>query len=440
MNVKIFLKFFLIFFQIHKIFNSLVFPFEKISNFKNYTLNLINNNIYSNITLGSPSQKIPVYFTFESNFFIIKNKSIGGIFNEKLSKTLSKNLDLDFNCKFEGIFYNGYYKNDNFLINNYKDEKIKINNLIFGLSNYYTIINSNKTNENYKNLSIIGLKLDNERGVINEKNFIKQLKDKGILETYSFTFVYDSNNKGILYLGCCINNFDEDYHLSDYRYTKVNIDRKYFEWKIKFDRVNYSNNFSESIFKEAIFNINLGGIIGNFKYKEYIYETIFNKYFKEKICLEEKIFDEYVAIYCDNKNFNIKKFPKIEFYHKKMNYSFIFDFNDLFTENENKIYFNVFFNEKFNNFQWIFGEIFLRKYQIVFNQEQKLIGFYVNKKKRKKINYHLFLNICFISIILVLIVFIINIKNKIPRKIKANELEENINYYSINNKNNKYLI
>ena len=438
MLVRYFLYFILIFFQIHKILNSLVFPFQKICNSKNYSVNLLYNNLYTNISLGSPLQKIPFYFSFNSNFFIIKDKIIGGFFNEETSETISKNNDLEFIHKFEEIIYYGYYKTDNFLFKNSENKKIKVDNLIFSLSNKYNNSNSNKENEIIDNYSIIGLRLNNYRGNSKDNNsFIKQLKDKKIIESYSFSFEYESKEKGLFYLGCCINQFDDDYKLNNYRYTKVDFDRNNFEWKINFEKINYSENYSEEIFKDAIFNINLGGIIGNFKYQDFIYENIFKKYIKEKICFEEIIYDKYQIIYC-NKNFNIKEFPNIVFYHKNMNYSFVFDYNDLFTENNDKIYFNVFFNIKFKSFYWIFGEIFFRKYKIVFDQDKQLIGFFINMKNKKKFNYHKYLYICFICIIIFLIILIYNIKNKIPRKIKANELEENIIYYSINNRNNRH--
>ena len=438
MLVKFCLHFILIYFQIRKILSSLVFSFEKICNSENYSMNLINNNIYSNISLGSPLQTIPFYLSFDSNLFIIKDKIIGGFFNEEISKSLSKNNDREFILHFEGTTYYGYYKTENFLFKNNKNKNIKVNNLIFSLSNNYNNSNSIKTNELINNYSIIGLKLSNYRGNINKESFIMQLKDKKILDTYSFSFEYESKEKGLLYLGCCINQFDNNYQLSNYRYTKVEYDRNNFEWKINFDKVNYSENNSEPIFKDGIFNINIGGMIGNYKYKEFIYENVFNKYLKENICFEEIIYDKYLIIYC-NKNFNIKEFPNIVFYHKNMNYSFVFDYNDLFTENNDKIYFNVFFNIKFSSFYWIFGEIFFRKYQIVFDQDKQLIGFWINKKNVKKFNYQKYLYISFICIIIFLIVVIYNIKNKIPRKIKANELEENIIYNSINDGNNKHL-
>jgi len=438
MLVKFCLNFILIYFQIQKILNSLVFSFEKICNSENYSMNLINNNIYSNISLGSPMQTIPFYFSFNSNLFIIKDKIIGGFFNEETSKSLSKNNEREFILHFEGTTYYGYYETENFLFKNNKNKKIKVNNLIFSLSNNYNSSNSIKTNELIKNFSIIGLKLSNYRGANDKESFIMQLKDKKILDTYSYSFEYESKEKGSFYLGYNINQFDNNYQMSNYIYTKVEYDRNNFEWKINFEKVNYSENNSEPIFKGGIFNINIGGIIGNFKYKEFIYENVFNKYLKENICFEEIIYDEYLIIYC-NKNFNIKEFPNIVFYHKNMNYSFVFDYNDLFTENNDKIYFNVFFNIKFSSFYWIFGEIFFRKYQIIFDQDRQLIGLWINKKNVKKFNYHKYLYISFICIIIFLIIVIYNIKNKIPRKIKANELEENIIYNSINDRNNNHL-
>ena len=78
---------------------------------------------------------------------------------------------------------------------------------------------------------------------------------------------------------------------------------------------------------------------------------------------------------------------------------------------------------------WYLGQPFLKKYLITFDQDKKLFGFY-KKFKDKKSFFTLSTFFVFFLIIVIFILFIILFKyiNKKPRKIRANELEENIDY------------
>ena len=114
------------------------------------------------------------------------------------------------------------------------------------------------------------------------------------------------------------------------------------------------------------------------------------------------------------------------------------------------IFFLIFKNNGgFNKDIWKLGKIFLRKYQFSFNQDSKVINFYVNMKNKKikskknngntafKFNINYFwITICIISLIIG-----IYIGNKIiiqNRKKRANELQDEYDYKAGNNDiNNK---
>ena len=71
---------------------------------------------------------------------------------------------------------------------------------------------------------------------------------------------------------------------------------------------------------------------------------------------------------------------------------------------------------------------------MVFDQEKKVIGYYAERGKiydntKKYLKILLFISVI---IIIVLIYFIINHNYYIKRKVRANELEENVDYKSIN--------
>ena len=76
------------------------------------------------------------------------------------------------------------------------------------------------------------------------------------------------------------------------------------------------------------------------------------------------------------------------------------------------------------------GISFLRKFNLVFDQDKKVLGYY--KLNEKTFNENLFLKILLIIaliIIIILIILLIYYKTlKRIRKIRANELETNIEY------------
>ena len=124
-------------------------------------------------------------------------------------------------------------------------------------------------------------------------------------------------------------------------------------------------------------------------------------------------------------NDKIDDFPIISFNHKGLNYTFEFNYQDLFLKVDNKFYFLIVFKDiKDNN--WKIGKPFFKKYQLIFESDRKLIGFYTGKIK-SKINFNwIIVFILFIILIILIIFMIIRYKN-LPKKIRAKELNEGFN-------------
>ena len=118
----------------------------------------------------------------------------------------------------------------------------------------------------------------------------------------------------------------------------------------------------------------------------------------------------------------------MKFHLKNSNLVFEFNYNDLFDEYHNKIYFLVAFTKATN---WRIGKQFFKKYTVVFNQDKRTIGFYKNSKNN--VNFSLKL-ILLIILGIIIIFLLINIKYKKSlnlfksKRIKANELEDDISY------------
>ena len=105
----------------------------------------------------------------------------------------------------------------------------------------------------------------------------------------------------------------------------------------------------------------------------------------EKICFKGNITaniewregeKSYVFFYCNKNKKNIlENIESIKFIHKEMNYSFEFNYNELFFEKKDFLIFKIIFNLK-SNFYWIFGKPWFTKYQMIFDQDKKTIGHY----------------------------------------------------------------
>ena len=116
---------------------------------------------------------------------------------------------------------------------------------------------------------------------------------------------------------------------------------------------------------------------------------------------------------------------------------FELNYNDLFYYKDDYIYFLLLFQGS----SWTFGELFLKKYYLVFNQDSKTIGYYMNIEEERSINndnsdnenkdkinlFHILLILILASII---VVGIILYTKKGKRKNRANELDDDYVYDS----------
>ena len=137
--------------------------------------------------------------------------------------------------------------------------------------------------------------------------------------------------------------------------------------------------------------------------------------------------------YVCNNSVDISKFQPIIFQLRDFNYNFSLNYKDLFFKYNNSYYFLILFGTK--NFH--FGRYFLKKFKIAFNQEKKII--YLDYKNNSLIfhldlNKNIIISILFI-IIICCIIFILKLIKIIPRKIRANELNENYEYLNKNSEN-----
>ena len=198
----------------------------------------------------------------------------------------------------------------------------------------------------------------------------------------------------------------------------------------------------------GIIRPDIKGLIAPKAYFEYIKNNFLNKYLNDNICRKIEIYEknisnndyydeqkmQYYKIECDKSKFNIhdiNRFPIIKFVNIPLNYSFIFNEKDLFKEENEKYIFQIYFSDiKY----WYIGRLFLYKYQLIFNEDNKLIGFYTGMKTNNINNensnlFKIFL-IIFFLVFGLFILFVLLKKIKLLKKNKkyANELEDDFSY------------
>ena len=405
-----------------------------VTNFFEYTYFYF---IYTFIEIGTPSVKIPLLITDKESTIVIltTNNSNKFTYNSNNSSSYKMNKNYTSNYDSKGNYISVFQSNENFIINN---KQINLNFLArknkadiflkgsFGLSTFF---------------------YSNEKDLINY-NMINQLKKQNITKTYDFSINFNNKNdilsKGEIIIGDLPHNYNKNYKEKNYHfvYAKYYNHDPYYT-SIKIDEINYNYNLKkkENLFyleidDETILDINIGYIFGTIEFYNIVYNEFFGEYINNSKCIEYKIQRSYKSYYCDE-DINLNKMKNLYFHIRNEKIYFVLTPQDLFYKFQNKLYYLVIFNPyNKSNKQWILGIPFFTKYLINYNQDKKIIGFYVSDTIKEKKENKIFLKLFVISILINVIIIIIYFYYKFFRKnkkIRANELEENIDYSSYKN-------
>ena len=406
----------------------LKFPFkteiEEITNNDIYTSTQIKNKEIINLEIGNPIQKIPVVVKFnEFSFYISGNLVLNSIYNEKNSNSFSSNNKTEFSCS-DNTFNLGFYAKENFYFSNIKNDNLKYEKIQFILATSITKDDNN----------VLGLKIIKNKEK-EKDNFINELKSKKIINNNIWTFKFDKKdfNKGDFIIGDYPHNYDlKNFKKENLKITKIenSISHKFNEWIIKFDDIKF--NDTNIIIRNVKLEIEFGLIKAPANYYNIFYNKIFiNCYYSQHNCEQIDLNYNYFS-YVFNKNFDISKFPNITFFNKELEYNFTLDYKDLFKEFNGKYYFLIVFQRNYN-MDWTFGKLFFKKYQFIFNTDNRIIGFYNQNVQIKKSNFYVYFIFIFCLIFIILILFYIYFSKFRSRKIRLNEIEDGYDYTPNNN-------
>jgi len=385
--------------------------------------NLFKNDIYTYLDIGTPNQKIPISIKLQTySFYIVSSESEISLktFSSKDSKTFYSSNNYIRNIMNEDFNY-AFFSSDIITLSNIN----KKNNFSFFL------VKNISNNEIYEGGGI-GLNIKSKSPNIEKINFIYELKEQKLISSYTFTIKYKNDKEGELIIGKKPHEYDNERYKNDFfHYSNLPIYSYDFQWGLYFDKVQYGNiDLNKRINQYLLFEIELGFIISNSEYQNFIEKNFFEKYFNENKCFKGNFGKEgYKYFYC-NEDVDISLMKNLSFYNKDLNYTFELNYKDLFYNFKGKNYFLVVF-PWYMGLQWRMGFPFFKKYQLIFDSENKIIGIYDRIFEKKSIFLKFWKNnliILLIIIIAFLIFYIIrNIKNK-SRKIRANELNENYEY------------
>jgi len=428
---------------------------EKDSNIIN---NIVTNGKYLNLSIGTPSQITPFELDTNSQTFSASNET----FNRNDSSTYEQiSRDIAY-FDYEVAEY-GYTSKDVLNIDNIVNTKI---NFILGTKFENTKLN---------NLGIIGLLIP-KRVQYGVYPFFTSLKTAKLINSSIWTLKFFDNvnlidqityNEGKFNIigefifGDEPSKYENDskkYNSSEYYKINPLADNDIIYWEFEFTNIYLSfkerKTDSKIYFlgrKTAEIIINFSFILGPTYFFDFIKENFFSDYLKNYTCFEKNVDFYYSYIECDS-SLQIESFPDLSFEQAGFEYTFNFSYKDLFVEDRenNKYIFLILKREYF--LDWVLGTVFLRKFQFVFDEDSRKIGFYRQFQENKEDNNNgndndnnnqnitktvviIILIIIFSTLLIVFGMVIQKICFK-DRKKRANELKDNFEYISENNDEN----
>ena len=425
---------------------------EKDSNIIN---NIVTNGKYLNLSIGTPPQITPFELDTNSQTFSASNKT----FNRNDSLTYEQiSRDVAY-FDYEVAEY-GYTSKDILNIDNVVNTKI---NFILGTKFENTKLN---------NLGIIGLLIP-KRVQYGVYPFFTSLKNSKLLNSSIWTLKFFDNISlidqitynegkdnliGEFIFGDEPSKYEKDrkkYNSSEYYKINPLSNNDIIYWEFEFTNIylTFKERKTDSKIyflgrKAADIIINFSFIIGPTYFFDFIKEKYFSTYLKNFTCLEKKVDFYFTYIECDS-SLKIESFPDLCFEQAGFDYIFNFSYKDLFIEDKenNKYIFLILKREYF--LDWVLGTVFLRKFQLVFDEDSRKIGFYRQFHENNnneninesitKIVVIIFLIIIF-SVLLIIFGMVIQKICFKERKKRANELKDNFEYISENNDENGLVI
>ena len=411
----------------------IVFPFKITENKeKNFSMR---NDLHSSVYLGESKQLTDLFFNSEDHLYFIDDENCKG--SNFFTKNFSEYEQSPYTIELEDNVKAVQIKETIYLYEDLKLEKIK------KIENFPFLMKLSTIKENQGCFLFGTLYRTNKE--IRQINFIEEIKKLKLINGYAWTFKYTSDNEGLFIIGDEPHIYDpNNYNGSNFLNTLPQINPHSYGWIINLDKV-YSGGELLPNPINCRFSFSNNFILADATYNKTIYKQFFNKYIEKEICYFKYSTFGQCYYYCDKNKFkkeDINNFPQLTMTNIKLETNFTFTGKELFYEGNDYYYFKLHFMS-FSNIGWIIGQLFIRKYQFVFNYDKKTIGYYNDKrikpdehkdddiivpKKSDKIYFYIFIPLSVVvlgAIIFVLTKFYFcKICCNNERKKKLNELDD----------------
>jgi hypothetical protein len=358
-----------------------------------------NNQISTSIYMGTPLKEVEIYLTMDQYDFLLGKGFCLSNPNSKYDPLTSTSYTKSGATMTSPLYNNGSISEDN--CNFYteldlsKNKSVNKIEFIYGIAStdFYDLL------EPESNCGFLGLQLNSSSTYFEWSSFIYNLKFLNAINSKKWSLIFYEDNKkknnydGVFVLGIKENDFQTIFNVNnnsdDYAST---YSLKYIydntKWEIKFDEIYYNqNNQNISFFSDiqGQLAVDYDYIISNKDYFNSIKTNFFDNYINEGICYidqnetlkrkskkDKRVFN---IIICDKNKFkDMHKFPSLNFKHRDLNKIFEFTYKDLFQEIGNSLVFSIVMDEE-DKYHWIFGRIFFKKYQFIFDVDQKTISY-----------------------------------------------------------------
>ena len=314
--------------------------------------------------------------------FIYKRKKEGGkiIPEKEMKKEEPKKIGEKQNYvyAYDGLYENDYEDETNYNLpfNQYYEEEEEVGEIdVFSPKCAYMGLLSKGMNNGLTDSKV---------------NFIKQLKEKKIIDNYYWYINFNKDKTGELIIGAAPHEINpEKYPEEDLYMIHSKLINDLFFWEIDFTKVEINDINSNQRYplhkKDMIISLKDNYIFCPKEYYDRITEIFFKQYFDTFKCKKDDIYEydsKYTVIYCNFTENELNKFPSLLLKSVELNYVFNLDYNDLFHKTRNVYIFKVI--QGMDNNVWKLGKVLLEKYQFVFNYDSKMFGFYHKSMTEKQ--------------------------------------------------------
>ena len=400
----------------------IVYPFKKSTKEKkSYPENLLQNDLEITLKIGTPPQSVDLNLRSRIYTFFVTSSQVNlpyKLFNEKESTSLVQISKRETN--FTNMEYSkGLKISESIYINN---KELKGITLMLG------------TELAYNECGALGLRLINSHESSNDLSFIYQIKKYANLDSYTFTLKYKNDEEGDLIIGAYPHVYDNKFNEKNFFYSKAGSNKNGVNWVLNFDIIKYNNKSVNVGSKKSLINIEYGLIQAPFKYKNYFKNNFYGDRCSEKFNDKRNV----TIVHCSS-NFDITSFKDLIFELKDIETQFVFTYKDLFIKENNEYIFGIVFDEDVDakDPTWIFGKPFMKKYELVYDLDRKIIGLY--KEGNESPSEKSKVNILFIILLVILILAVAGLSYfiffylKKTRKSRAFELnDDNFDYVPSN--------